>query len=209
MHRIDTSSRQKDKFGAGKDGFTQGDPQTGTQATQVSATFLGSIQEEIAAVIEDSDSGATLNKSKNNQLVTAIKSIIRSAGMLATETVNGVIKIASQSQTNAGVADDVAITPKKLRAGISMMLGSVGYICLPTWMGGVIIQWGVGIGASTYDFGISFPIAFPTACWGATVSCDYTAESGNVGYVACKKERTRLVCRSSGTYSTNWIAIGA
>lgn len=207
MHRIDTPSRQKDKFGAGKDGFTGGDPQTGTQATQVSADILDAIQEEIAAVIEDS--GATLNKSKNNQLVTAIKSIIRSAAMLATETVNGVIKIASQSQTNSGVADDVAITPKKLRAGISMMLGPVGYICLPTWMGGVIIQWGEGVGSSTYDFGISFPIAFPTACWAATVSCDYTAGSGNIGYVACKKERTRLVCRSSGNYSTNWIAIGA
>ncbi|WP_438833964.1 phage tail protein [Aeromonas oralensis] len=127
----------------------------------------------------------------------------------ASETVLGMMKVASQAQTDAGTADDVAITPKKLRSGISFMLGSVGYICLPTWMGGIIIQWGTGVGASTYDFGISFPIAFPTACWGATVSCDYTAESGNVGYVACKKERTRLVCRSSGTYSTNWIAIGA
>lgn len=127
----------------------------------------------------------------------------------ATETVLGMLKVATQAQTNAGTADDVVITPKKLRAGMSLMLGSVGYICLPTWMGGIIIQWGTSIGASTYDFGISFPIAFPTACWGATVSCDYTAESGNIGYVACKKERTRLVCRSSGTYSTNWIAIGA
>ncbi|WP_429111320.1 gp53-like domain-containing protein [Aeromonas rivipollensis] len=127
----------------------------------------------------------------------------------ATETVLGMMKVATQVQTDAGTADDVAITPKKLRSGFSVLLGSVGYICLPTWMGGIIIQWGTGIGASTYDFGISFPIAFPTACWGATVSCDYTAESGNVGYVACTKERTRLVCRSSGTYSTNWIAIGA
>nr|WP_236611779.1 phage tail protein [Aeromonas molluscorum] len=127
----------------------------------------------------------------------------------ATETVLGMMKVATQVQTDAGTADDVAITPKKLRSGFSVLLGSVGYICLPTWMGGIIIQWGTGVGASTYDFGISFPIAFPTSCWGATVSCDYTAESGNVGYVACKKERTRLICRSSGSYSTNWIAIGA
>jgi phage-related tail fiber protein len=127
----------------------------------------------------------------------------------SSETVLGMLKVATMAQTNTGTADDVAITPKKLRSGFSVLLGSVGYICLPTWMGGIIIQWGTGVGASTYDFGISFPIAFPTACWGATVSCDYTAESGNIGYVACKKERTRLVCRSSGTYSTNWIAIGA
>lgn len=126
----------------------------------------------------------------------------------ASETVLGMMKVASQAQTDAGTADDVAITPKKLRSGISFMLGSVGYICLPTWMGGIIIQWGTGVGASTYDFGISFPIAFPTSCWAATVSCDYTPDSGRIGYVACKKERTRLVCRSSDTMSTNWIAIG-
>ena len=126
----------------------------------------------------------------------------------ASETVLGMIKVATQSQTDAGIADNVALTPKKLRSGLSFMLGAVGYICLPTWMGGIIIQWGTGIGASTYDFGISFPIAFPNACWAASVCCDYTPETGNIGYVACKKERTRLICRSSGTYSTNWIAIG-
>lgn len=127
----------------------------------------------------------------------------------ASEAVLGMMKVATQGQTDGGTADDVAITPKKLRSGISFMLGAVGYICLPTWMGGIIIQWGTGVGASTYDFGISFPIAFTNACWAASVCCDYTPETGNIGYVACKKERTRLVCRSSGTYSTNWIAIGA
>ena len=33
MHRIDTKTAQKDKFGAGKNGFTRGNPQTGTPAT--------------------------------------------------------------------------------------------------------------------------------------------------------------------------------
>lgn len=31
MHRIDTPTAQKDKFGAGKNGFTAGNPQTGTR----------------------------------------------------------------------------------------------------------------------------------------------------------------------------------
>ncbi len=70
MHRIDTPSRQKDKFGAGKDGFTGGDPQTGTQATQVSADILDALQEEICAVVEGS--GLSLDKTNNNQLLTAI-----------------------------------------------------------------------------------------------------------------------------------------
>ncbi|MEN9531300.1 MAG: hypothetical protein RIQ83_524 [Pseudomonadota bacterium] len=175
MHRIDTPSRQKDKFGAGKDGFTQGDPQTGTQATQVSATFLDSIQEELAAVIEDQDSGLTLDKSKNNQLLTAIKNIIRSAGMLASESLRGVIKIATQQDVEAGTSDSLAVTPKKLRLGFAMKLGSTGYFSFPTWLGSFIFQWGslmVPTGmAGGIKADITFPIAYPNAVLGiATTS---------------------------------------
>lgn len=76
MHRIDTSTAQKDKFGAGKNGFTTGNPQLGIPATEISAGILDAIQEEICAVIEDKDSSINLDKSNNTQLVAAIKNII-------------------------------------------------------------------------------------------------------------------------------------
>lgn len=81
MHRIDTPTAQKDKFGVGKNGFTTGNPQTGVPATEVSADILDALQEELAAVVEGS--GETLDKAKNNQLMTAIKAIIRSTGKAA------------------------------------------------------------------------------------------------------------------------------
>ncbi|WP_270673061.1 gp53-like domain-containing protein [Aeromonas sp. QDB01] len=164
MHRIDTSSAQKDKFGAGKNGFTLGNAQTGVPPTEVSADILDALQEEICAVIEDNDSGLVLDKSKNNQLVTAIKNIIRSVGMLATETVRGVLKIATQTQTNAGSADDVAVTPKKLLSGFSISLGTNGYVAFPAWLKGLIIQWGYNSSGAAGAHTIPFPIAFPTAC---------------------------------------------
>lgn len=74
MHRVDTPSRQKDKFGAGRDGFTNGDPQTGTQATEVPASWLDAVQEELSGVIEMS--GLSLNKSENNQLYQAIERLL-------------------------------------------------------------------------------------------------------------------------------------
>ncbi|WP_223564114.1 glycine-rich domain-containing protein [Pantoea agglomerans] len=73
MHRIDTSTAQVDKFGAGKNGFTGGNPQTGELPTALDADFFDSVQEEIAAVIESA--GIALDKSKNNQLAAAIKSL--------------------------------------------------------------------------------------------------------------------------------------
>ncbi|WP_421218735.1 gp53-like domain-containing protein [Aeromonas jandaei] len=171
MHRIDTSTAQKDKFGAGKNGFTSGDAQIGVPATEVSAEILDAIQEEIASVIEDSDSGMALDKSKNNQLATAIKTIIRSAGVAATEIARGVLKIATQSQTNTGTDDSAAITPKKLRSGFSILLAPSGYIVLPAWMGSWIMQWGSAAtsanvaGGSSASTPFTFPIAFPTEAY--------------------------------------------
>lgn len=74
MHRIDTSTAQKDKFGAGKNGFTGGNPQTGELPTALNAEFFDSVQEEIASVIEAN--GMTLSSANNNQLLAAIKGLV-------------------------------------------------------------------------------------------------------------------------------------
>lgn len=73
MHRIDTSTAQKDKFGAGKDGFTSGNPQTGVPATEVSAAILDAWQEELCAVVEGA--GGELEKGNNSQLLLAIQKL--------------------------------------------------------------------------------------------------------------------------------------
>ncbi|WIC11151.1 integrase [Escherichia coli] len=70
MHRIDTPTAQKDKFGAGKDGFTCGNPQTGTPATDLDDDYFDMLQEELVSVVEAA--GMTLDKSKHNQLLNAI-----------------------------------------------------------------------------------------------------------------------------------------
>lgn len=78
MHRIDTSTAQKDKFGAGKNGFTGGNPQTGELPTALDQDFFDSIQEEISAVIESA--GIELAKGDNGQLLSAIMKIMTKDG---------------------------------------------------------------------------------------------------------------------------------
>ena len=70
MHRIDTPTAQKDKFGAGKNGFTRGNPQTGTPATDLDDDYFDMLQEELATVVESA--GLTLDKTKHNQLLEAL-----------------------------------------------------------------------------------------------------------------------------------------
>jgi hypothetical protein len=74
MHRIDTPTAQKDKFGTGKNGFTRGNPQTGTPATDLDDDYFDMLQEEMVSVVEAA--GIALDKSKHNQLLVAIKDLI-------------------------------------------------------------------------------------------------------------------------------------
>lgn len=71
MHRIDTPTAQKDKFGAGKNGFTRGNPQTGVPATDLDDDYFDSIQEELAGLVEGG--GLTLDKADRGQVLKALK----------------------------------------------------------------------------------------------------------------------------------------
>ncbi|EKR5397338.1 TPA: carbohydrate kinase [Escherichia coli] len=76
MHRIDTKTAQKDKFGAGKNGFTRGKPQTGTPATDLDDDYFDMLQEELCSVVEAS--GASLEKGRHDQLLTALRALLLS-----------------------------------------------------------------------------------------------------------------------------------
>ncbi len=72
----DSSCSQKDKFGAGKNGFTRGNPQTGTPATDLDDDYFDMLQEELCGVVEAS--GASLEKGRNDQLLTALRALLLS-----------------------------------------------------------------------------------------------------------------------------------
>ena len=76
MHRIDTKTAQKDKFGAGKNGFTRGNPQTGTPAADLDDDYVDMLQEELCSVVEAS--GASLEKGRHDQLLTALRALLLS-----------------------------------------------------------------------------------------------------------------------------------
>ncbi|EFE6297643.1 integrase [Escherichia coli] len=76
MHRIDTKTAQKDKFGAGKNGFTRGNPQTGTPATDLDDDYFDMLQEELCSVVEAS--GASLEKGRHDQMLTALRALLLS-----------------------------------------------------------------------------------------------------------------------------------
>ncbi|MHB1227681.1 MAG: gp53-like domain-containing protein [Desulfurivibrionaceae bacterium] len=48
-------------------------------------------------------------------------------------------------------------------AGFAISLTGNGYIKLPTWLGGLILQWGTTTSSSSVNTVVSLPVAYPTA----------------------------------------------
>ncbi|WP_071914950.1 phage tail protein [Aeromonas sp. SCS5] len=81
----------------------------------------------------------------------------------ASESLRGMLKVATQQQVEAGSADDVALTPKKAKHGFSMV-ATTGAMALrlPSWLGGWLIQGGMGAPSGGFTT-ITFPISYPAA----------------------------------------------
>jgi len=138
---------------------------------------------------------------------------------MASEAVVGLLRVGTQDEINSGTRDDVAVSPKKLRMGFAISLANNGYVALPTWLGGLIIQWGVasivtsGSGApsgSTNSSGgfsdVSFPLAFPNS--GYAIYGGYSAAA-----TILSKTSARVILDDNyqapyGTYYVNWLVIG-
>lgn len=111
----------------------------------------------------------------------------------ATETKNGTVSIATQQETDLGNDDTKTVTPKKLRFGFSVSIGSTsGYFFFPSWLGGFGFQWGRGtVPLMSVDEGalVSLPKQFSEAIY------SISANDGGVG------------CNSIGAYPNNTSSI--
>lgn len=157
MHRIDTKTAQKDKFGAGKNGFTRGNPQTGTPATDLDDDYFDMLQEELCSVVEAS--GASLEKGRNDQLLTALRALLLSRkNPFGDIKSDGTVKTALE---NLGLGEaakrDVGTGDNQIPDMGAFASGS-GWFRLP---GGYIVQFGTFSGNTTRFISGHFPIPFP------------------------------------------------
>ncbi|MER2105195.1 MAG: tail fiber protein, partial [Pseudomonas atacamensis] len=135
----------------------------------------------------------------------------------ATEIKLGTAKIATQSQTDAGTDDTTIVTPKKMRWGFSIsVVNNLGYVVFPSWLGGLIVQWGLtGFIPSGTNGVQNFPVTFPGAALPlvlltyANTATDNAAGSTYIGQVKGLSS-ANVTIRNLGpaTAQYAWLAVG-
>ncbi|OZP26070.1 hypothetical protein CG701_21455 [Escherichia coli] len=157
MHRIDTKTAQKDKFGAGKNGFTRGNPQTGTPATDLDDDYFDMLQEELCSVVEAS--GASLEKGRHDQLLTALRALLLSRkNPFGDIKSDGTVKMALENLGLGEAARRNVGTGENQIPDMGAFASGSGWFRLP---GGYIVQFGTFSGNTTRFISGHFPIPFP------------------------------------------------
>ncbi|WP_260403870.1 MULTISPECIES: tail fiber protein [unclassified Pseudomonas] len=130
----------------------------------------------------------------------------------ATEIKQGTAKVATQELTDTGADDTTIVTPKKLRWGFQILKAINGYIVFPSWLGGLIIQWGRVSGNGGTDIATAFPIAFPNGMYSLNATLNYTPGSAVNGYVDVGvSSLTSFYGKHTfpGVTVFHWVAVGS
>ncbi|EOM7228008.1 TPA: hypothetical protein ACH7DL_003353 [Escherichia coli] len=225
MHRIDTKTAEKDKFGAGKNGFTRGNPQTGTPATDLDDDYFDMLQEELCSVVEAS--GASLEKGRHDQLLTALRALllsrknpfgdIKSDGTVKTALENlGLGEAATRNVgTDTGQVPDMSSFTTGYSGAANWPNSKSGWSKGPD---GVITQWGVfGFPVGQTGTNVVFPLPFPARVESITLTMADIQESllspttmPAYGVNSTGTSRTGFTARMSGAGGFNlcYIAKG-
>ncbi|WP_432805582.1 hypothetical protein [Escherichia coli] len=209
MHRIDTKTAQKDKFGAGKNGFTRGNPQTGTPATDLDDDYFDMLQEELCSVVEAS--GASLEKARHDQLLTALRALLLSRkNPFGDIKSDGTVKTALE---NLGLGEAA-----KMPAATALA-SSAGNITIPVLIGGVqrtaLLQWKTLSVPQSTDGNMvvvddSWPVAFPNACLSinpSLVNSVIYATNGAPFVSAAIVDRVKFKAACAYTKSNSTVAV--
>lgn len=144
----------------------------------------------------DAEAGAN-----NTRRMTALRvfQAIRSAAANATEALRGVLRVGTQAEVNAGVLDEVAVTPKKLRWGFTASITAQGYLVFPTWLGGLAIQWGsyFTVAQNNTKYPVTFPIQFPALLFQVVATSTSTSD-------ATKSFKPVITDASASGFSISW-----
>ncbi|HDQ6034344.1 TPA: hypothetical protein QA969_003977, partial [Shigella flexneri] len=167
------------KFGAGKNGFTRGNPQTGTPATDLDDDYFDMLQEELCSVVEAS--GASLEKGRHDQLLTALRALLLSRkNPFGDIKSDGTVKTALENLGLGEAAKRNVGTGANQIPDMSLFASSnTATAAAQKFPSGLILQCGQLNGSPNVSstYGMRFPMTFSRVL-AVTVTLNVTGASG-------------------------------
>jgi hypothetical protein len=144
--------------------------------------------------------GANINGVTNTATLT-------NSGALTTAGL--VVNISAQAPTVAATDSSTNVaTTAWVRLGFAVSIGTNGYIRFPSWLGGLLFQWGQA-NAPASSVAISFPTAFSSLFNIQCMSANYGPNAGRDSQYIVSTSATAFTVGCGGsTISTLWFAIG-
>ncbi|CAL8476393.1 hypothetical protein [Caballeronia sp. S22] len=146
MRRISTATRVVDKFGAGKDGFTNGNAVGGIAATDLEDVWFDHVQEEIANVVEGA--GLTLDASNRAQLLAAIQTLGGDGQCRLTYTSATVVTLLPENGNALRIGGSKYTVPS---AGVTLSNSGLSASTL-YWVYAIVSAGAIALQASTTGF---------------------------------------------------------
>jgi len=165
------------------------------------ATTLDGYSISVATQI-DAEATAGIDNSKPMTALRVAQSIAKRV-VAAGEAVAGISRFATLQELLAGAGGYLALCPAYVLSGFAASFAANGYIKLPTWLSGFMIQWAVSDesnGATDYRF---FPVPFPSAVYGAhlQLTSDTPGSFGlNIGTIFQVVDQSRYLWSAAGTW---------
>lgn len=131
----------------------------------------------------------------------------------ANDTQEGLVQRATDPEAISGVDDTKFLTPKKLKLGFSVSLATNGYLKFPSWLGGLVIQWGL-VGSNTAantPITWNYPTSFPNAAFqviGTYANGGTTASKADINMYSVNQASATYNLSQSGIHSVRLLAIG-
>ncbi|MFV2948585.1 hypothetical protein [Pseudomonas japonica] len=121
----------------------------------------------------------------------------------ASETVAGICRFATLSEVVAGTSGFMAVAPAYLTAGfVANFNPGVGYIKLPQWLGGFMMQWSYSDESSSQTDYRYFPVPFTSmfGAWMQLSSETVNGFAGSYGTIIQLVDNNRYLWTAGGTF---------
>ncbi len=186
--------------------------------------FLRQAREDDFGVVKLA-SAVEVAEGNNTEKVVTPKTLAQRLGNFlrqAREDDYGVVKLATLDELVAGTNQEKVVTPGKIRYGVSWLFGARGHFAFPTWLGGMVINWGLETGIPTAVDGagevgpvrdVTLSLAFPQEGFGVLATMAFHTMNVRAANAPGAALLSRSVVRLQNNYTASpgaifWVAFG-